>query len=77
MGVKITKLPKLNPSDLTDREALLLQIIREMQERIQELTDEIARLKNEKEKPKIKPCGSRLVQRGLNSVPILWETEVS
>ena len=60
MGVKITKLPKLNPSDLTDRETLWLQIIREMQERIQELTDEIARLKNEKEKPKIKPSGSRL-----------------
>ena len=62
MGVKLTKLPKLNPSDLTERETLLLQIVRELQERVGELTNEIARLKGEKEKPKIKP--SRLEPKG-------------
>ena len=55
MGVKLTKVPKLNPEDLTERETLLWQIIRELQEKVRELTDEIARLKGEKEKPKIKP----------------------
>ena len=55
MGVKLTKLPKLNAEEITDREALLLQIVREMQERIGELEDEVARLKGEKGKPKIKP----------------------
>ena len=55
MGVKLSKVPKLNPEDLTERETLLLQLIRELQEKVGELTDEIARLKGEKEKPKIKP----------------------
>ncbi|NES25211.1 MAG: transposase [Symploca sp. SIO3E6] len=55
MGVKLTKLPKLNTSELTDGEALLLQLVRERDERIQELTDEVARLKGEKGKPKLKP----------------------
>ena len=29
MGVKLTKLPKLNTEGLTDSEALLLQLVRE------------------------------------------------
>jgi len=55
MGVKLSKVPKLNTEKLTDSEALLLQLVRERDERIQELTDEVARLKGEKGKPKIKP----------------------
>ncbi len=38
-----------------DRETLLLQLLREREECIQQLRDEIARLKGEKGKPKIKP----------------------
>ncbi len=67
MGVKLTKVPKLNPEDLTERETLLWQIIRELQEKVGELTDEIARLKGEKEKPKIKP--SRLEAKEKDSPP--------
>ena len=67
MGVKLTKVPKLNPEDLTERETLLWQIIRELQEKVGELTDEIARLKGEKEKPKIKP--SLLEPKDKNSSP--------
>ena len=55
MGIKLTKLPKLSCEDLDHRETLLLQLLREREECIQQLTDEIARLKGEKEKPKIKP----------------------
>ena len=67
MGVKLSKVPKLNPEDLTERETLLLQIIRELQEKVGELTDEIARLKREKEKPKIKP--SRLEAKDKDTQP--------
>lgn len=55
MGIKLTKIPKLSCEELSDRETLLLQLLREREECIQELTDEIARLKGEKGKPKIKP----------------------
>ena len=55
MGVKLNKVPKLNTEELTDSEALLLRLVQERDERIQELTDEVARLKGEKEKPKMKP----------------------
>ncbi len=55
MGIKLTKIPKLSCEELSDRETLLLQLLREREECIQQLTDEIARLKGEKEKPKIKP----------------------
>ncbi len=48
-------LPELSCEDLSDRETLLLQLLREREECIQELSDEIARLKGEKGKPKIKP----------------------
>ncbi len=55
MGIKLTKVPEILPSELSDREALLLQLVRERDECIQELKDEVARLKGEKGKPKIKP----------------------
>ena len=55
MGIKLTKIPDSDTEDLTDREALLLQLLREREECIQQLEDEIARLKGEKGKPKIKP----------------------
>ena len=55
MSVKLTPVPQLSAEDLTDRETLLLQIVREREECIQELKDELARLKGEKGKPKIKP----------------------
>ena len=55
MGIKLTQLPELSCEDLSDRETLLLQLLREREEWIQELSDEIARLKGEKGKPKIKP----------------------
>ncbi len=51
----MTKVPKLSDEDLSDRETLLLQLLREREECIQELRDEIARLKGEKGQPKIKP----------------------
>ncbi len=55
MGIKMTKLPELSCEDLSNRETLLWQLLREREECIQELKDEIARLKGEKGKPKIKP----------------------
>ena len=55
MGIKLTKLPELSCEDLDHRETLLLQLLREREECIQQLTDEIARLKGEKEKPLILP----------------------
>ncbi len=55
MGIKLTKIPKLSCEELSDRGTLLLQLLREREECIQELRDEIARLKGEKGKPKIKP----------------------
>ena len=55
MGIKLTKLTELSCEDLSDRETLLLQLLRERSECIQQLSDEIARLKGEKGRPKIKP----------------------
>ena len=55
MGIKLTKLPKLSPENLTESESHLWLLLREREECIQELKDEIARLKGEKGKPKIKP----------------------
>lgn len=55
MGIKLTKLPALSPENLTDSESHLWLLLREREECIQELKDEIARLKGEKGKPKIKP----------------------
>ena len=55
MGIKLTKLPELSPEKLTESESHLWLLLREREECIQELKDEIARLKGEKGKPKIKP----------------------
>ena len=55
MSIKLTKIPDDLAEDLSDRETLLLQLLREREECIQQLKDEIARLKGEKGKPKIKP----------------------
>jgi uncharacterized small protein (DUF1192 family) len=55
MSVKLTPVPQLSAEDLTDREALLLRLLGEREECIEQLVDEIARLKGEKGKPKIKP----------------------
>ncbi len=55
MGIKLTKIPDSLDEDLTDRETVLLRLLREREECIQQLEDEIARLKGEKGKPKIKP----------------------
>ncbi len=56
MGVKLTPIPQIEPDrEPTDHETLLLQLLRERDECIQQLTDENARLKGEKGRPKIKP----------------------
>ena len=67
MAVRLDKVPKINRETLTDFEALLLQLVLQRDECIQELKDEIARLKGEKEKPKIKP--SRLEQEKKDPQP--------
>lgn len=55
MGIKLTKLPELYPENLTESESHLWLLLREREECIQELKDQIARLKGEKGKPKIQP----------------------
>ena len=55
MRIKLTKVPQLSDEDLSDRENLLLRLLREREECIHQLSDEIARLKGEKGQPKIKP----------------------
>jgi len=62
MGIKLTKLPDLCTENLSESESHLWLLLRETEECIQELFDEIARLKGEKGKPKIKP--SRLEPTG-------------
>ncbi len=62
MGVKLTPIPQIPDREPTDHETLLLQLLRERDECIQQLTDENARLKGEKGRPKIKP--SRLEPKG-------------
>ncbi len=62
MGIKLTKLPDLCTENLSESESHLWLLLREREECIQELKDEIARLKGEKGKPKIKP--SRLEPTG-------------
>ena len=53
--MKLTEIPQLLLSELSDREQMLWQLLREREEFIKELEDEIARLKGEKGRPKIKP----------------------
>ena len=55
MPVKLTPIPQIPDREPTEHEALLLQLLRERDECIQQLTDENARLKGEKGRPKIKP----------------------
>ena len=55
MNQKLTEIPQLLLSELSDREQMLWQLLREREEFIGELKDEIARLKGEKGRPKIKP----------------------
>jgi hypothetical protein len=52
---KIPKISDLPAEELTPLVLTLLEIIKHQQEQIQQLRDEIARLKGEKAKPKIKP----------------------
>ena len=63
MAVRLDKVPKINREALTDLEALLLQLVLQRDECIQELKDEIARLKGEKEKPQIKPSRLELEEK--------------
>ena len=49
------KIPEIREEEYTPLVTALLEIIRIQQEQIQELRDEIARLKGQKPKPKIKP----------------------
>jgi hypothetical protein len=49
------KIPEIRQEELTPLVTALVEIIRIQQEQIQELRDEIARLKGQKPKPKIKP----------------------
>jgi hypothetical protein len=62
MSQQLTEIPQLLLSELSDREQMLWQLLREREEFIAQLKDEIARLKGEKGKPKIKP--SRLEPSG-------------
>ena len=62
MSQKLSQIPQLLLSELSDREQMLWQLLREREEFIAELKDEIARLKGEKAQPKIQP--SRLEPSG-------------
>ena len=55
MEIKVISIPQIFLDEISDREVQLWQLLREQQERISALEDEIARLKGEKGKPKIKP----------------------
>ena len=55
MGIKLTPIPQIPDREPSDHETLLLQLLRERDELIQQLTDENAPLKEEKGRPKIKP----------------------
>ena len=55
MKQKLNKIPRLQIEELNDREQMLWSLLREREDFIGELKDEIARLKGEKARPKIKP----------------------
>jgi hypothetical protein len=65
MNKKLTKIPQIQIEELNELEGLLWSLLREREEFIGELKDEIARLKGEKGRPKIKP--SRLEPAGKSS----------
>lgn len=52
---KVSKVSDIPPDQLTPLVVALLEIIHRQQEQIQQLRDEIARLKGEKPRPAIKP----------------------
>ncbi len=51
----IVKIPEISDKELTPSVVALSEIVQSQQEVIQELRDEIARLKGQKPKPRIKP----------------------
>lgn len=55
MSKKLSKIPQLQIEEFNHQEQLLWQLLQEREEFIGELKDEIARLKGEKARPKIKP----------------------
>ena len=61
---KIPKLSDLPPDQVTPLVLTLLEICHHQQEQIQQLRDEIARLKGEKPKPKIRPSTLETPPRG-------------
>jgi hypothetical protein len=75
MSKKLTKIPPLQIEEFNDQEQLLWQLLREREEFIGELKDEIARLKGEKGKPKIKP--SRLEPSGKSKSELEGENNSS
>ncbi len=64
---KIPKLSDLPPDQVTPLVLTLLEICHHSQEQIQQLRDEIARLKGEKPKPKIRPSTLETPSRGKKS----------
>ena len=68
-ALNVPSIPDSDTEDLTDRETLLLQLLREREECIQQLEDEIARLKGEKGKPKIKPSRLEAKEKALTEQP--------
>jgi hypothetical protein len=61
----IPKIPPIPDEDLNPSVIALLEIVRIMQGQIQDLRDEIARLKGQKPKPKIKPSTLEKEPRGM------------
>ena len=62
MKQKLSKIPQVLLCSLNEREQMLWQLLQEREDFIATLKDEIARLKGEKARPKIKP--SRLEPSG-------------
>ena len=63
MSQQLTEIPHLLLEELNDREQLLWQLLQEREELIKELKDEIARLKGEKGRPKIKQASFRTIKK--------------
>ena len=66
----IPKIPQISEEERTPLVSALLEIILIQQEQIQELRDEIARLKGQKPKPKIKPSTLEKEPRGMRKTGI-------